>query len=420
MAVIHGDAAAVESMPPRMLENVATRESSGGVFIIIGWPDDFRDLIMSLDKYVSKGTDVHILSSRLDDDPLRLRHKDNLKKSPPKNVTLKYHTGSSTSVDTLLSLPLDADAILIMAEESCQDDTSKPSGLESDAPRCDAATVTCAVMICGICEGKYGRDKTRPLHGRIICEVLDPRTDRMLRRNVELRNKITFFRSNALETGLFAMAASEPTIFNTLMHLFSPTHDLGKLVSEPVTKYTAARELNDGLVVHLSFWDLHESVRANQGDLLLGWHRLEEGRTTLGCQVNRSLPITFSAKDRLLVLRRQRKGSVPRARAQQSLPEATEQESLLAARGMLSGDSGSSIALVPGDQSLPAEGFPAEKIGLALRPKDLRKAADEQAPTTANLASSQAAPAPEAAVATPLTVVSAKSAEMGPPPTAHA
>merc|ERR1719487_1081636 len=136
-------------------------------------------------------------------------------------------------------------------------------------------------MICGICEGKY-KGKERSRRGRIICEVLDPRTDRMLTKNQELRKKVTFFRSNALETGLFAMAASEPTIFNTLVQLLSPSHDVGKLVSEPPSNYAEELNSHDGAVVTMSFWELHKSVRKKQGDLLIGWHRVDDGRTRLG------------------------------------------------------------------------------------------------------------------------------------------
>merc|ERR1719498_2023962 len=155
----------------------------------------------------------------------------------------------------LITLPLsDATCILILAEE-CRDDCVGSAGQMA----CDSATVTCAVMICGICEGKY-KGKERNRSGRIICEVLDPRTDRMLTNNQELRRKITFFRSNALETGLFAMAASEPIIFNTLVLLLSPTHDIGKMVSEPVSNYCESGEASpaDGVTTMLSFWDLHE------------------------------------------------------------------------------------------------------------------------------------------------------------------
>lgn len=303
------------SMPPPIMVNVLDQDRSGSLYVIIGWADDFLDLLMALDNYVRKGTIVHVLTEKPEDE------RDRLKKSPgwnPTNIKLIEQFGSRVSVESLVTLPLaEANATLILAEESDTGEISstlggRPGG--GDGMSADSTTVTSAVMICGICEGKYGTQRMQERRGRIICEVLDPVTDRMLRRNEELKKRVTFFRSNAIETGLFAMAASEPIIFNTLVLLLSPAHDIGKLISEPVSKHCDPKQ-SFSSTVDFSFWELHESVREKSNDLLIGWYRLQDGRSTLGCVVDRSEPMTFALKDRLLVLRRTRPDEVPRALA---------------------------------------------------------------------------------------------------------
>merc|ERR1711964_765243 len=70
---------------------------------------------------------------------------------------------------------------------------------------------------------------------RVVCEMLDPRTDCLLNRNTDLSKMGTFFRSNLIETGMFSMAATEPMVFNALQRLMSP--GTGDLVAVPLSVY---------------------------------------------------------------------------------------------------------------------------------------------------------------------------------------
>merc|ERR1712190_442877 len=126
------------------------------------------------------------------------------------------------------------------------------------------------IMVSGILED-LGRHQTR-----IICEVLDPRTDRLLARNQGLLGIGTFFRSSALETGMFTMASSEPIVFNTLTRLMLP--DFHSLEMIPISAYVDAGgqtvETDEGRADAtwvLSFWELHNRVRRWRGRVLIGW-----------------------------------------------------------------------------------------------------------------------------------------------------
>jgi hypothetical protein len=294
-----------------------------------GWPDDFRDVGMELDRYVREGTELHILSEKPMEGPNGRLRVLNSPQWKPKNLKLKHEVGKRTNICRLATLPVQrAAAILVLAQASQNGDE------ENDASISDAETVACATMVQLLCEGRYDAvegetpdERRRPR--RIVCEVLDPRTDRILNRNQELRNTITFFRSNALETGLFAMAYSEPTIFNTLVLLLSPLHEVGKLVSERPSKYAKEADFrkpseteNGGChaAVNFSFWELHERVRSESGGLLIGWYRHTQdhpsGSTSLGPSIDRHEQYLLTSRDRLIVLSPLTKD--PRAKAQEA------------------------------------------------------------------------------------------------------
>lgn len=326
------------------LQSIVDQDSSGRLFIVLGWSDDIPDLVKALDKYVRPNTEVHLMSERS-----KAEQKSIFIPVLPQiqHIVVFHHTGRRTSVDTLVSLPLaEAHSIIVLGVDSAGEG-------RFDAITSDSDALTCAVTIHNIAEGHYGPERKRPLRGRIICEALDPQTEAMLARNHELNKSIRFFHSNALETGLFAMATSETTIFNILVQLLAPTHDLGKLVSEPITRYLEAEKLvidpraetpsmalrgsmqamaddpSDD-VQQLSFWEMHELVRAQADALLIGWHRVEDGVTELGTVIDREKPLTWSIRDRLVLVKPQR-GLATAAKRKKSVTAANQSAASAAA-----------------------------------------------------------------------------------------
>jgi hypothetical protein len=110
-------------------------------------------------------------------------------------------------------------------------------------------------MVTGVLEGRFGAQAgvsalesiSLPMP-EIICEVLDPRADRVVARSMTLRRKAHFFRSGALETGLFHVAASDPTSFNSLVLLLAESAGVsegtvgeGEIVLLPITDYVKSQ-----------------------------------------------------------------------------------------------------------------------------------------------------------------------------------
>lgn len=256
------------------------------LFIIVGWGDDLCNILLMLDYLAVQSTEIHILSER----PLS-RREDVLSNYGFSRVAITHHVGRRTCVQTLAALPLaKASAIIILAEDGHDSGDAAPAlGLASarflfydkdnttaadDAISRDSTCLTAMVTVVGILDGRFG-DPPAHRHGQIICEVLDPRTDRLLARNRHLRQQACFFRSNALATGMFALAANEPASFNTLMMLVAPGLCDAKLAVIPLADYLGSVKGENGRF-HMSYWELHDLVRQNKGDLLLGWMKPDD------------------------------------------------------------------------------------------------------------------------------------------------
>eukprot|EP00435_Cladocopium_sp_Y103_P017354 s93_g4.t1 len=98
------------------------------------------------------------------------------------------------------------------------------SSLRDDTLTCDSACLTSLLVIadilgedcgprtstpeaCELLEARtHSLEAVKDKKSKIICEVLDPRTERVLWRNENLNRFAYFFRSKALETGIFMMA----------------------------------------------------------------------------------------------------------------------------------------------------------------------------------------------------------------------
>eukprot|EP00415_Alexandrium_ostenfeldii_P000991 UN0991 len=102
---------------------------------------------------------------------------------------------------------------------------------------------------------------------KVVTELLDPKSQRVVEGHDNVRKLGSFIYSNALETGVFAMAVREKPAYTILMQLLAPNNEAGHIVMVPI-----------GSVVHgtasLSFYDLHARVLQACSGLLLGWKRV--------------------------------------------------------------------------------------------------------------------------------------------------
>eukprot|EP00913_Durusdinium_trenchii_P036063 g33745.t1 len=279
------------------------------VFVVIGWPADFADVLALLDDHVPEGTKVHVLSERSLDQRKALGAGRKLT-----NIELEHHYGDRTSREMIQKLPLKQavrdGAVVVLAQlhdqsqddlgEALEDDEVGDDTLTSDSA-CLASLLASVPVVCqllvhlpflknqqlweayelsGGTVSAFQRMSERKTN--VICEVLDPRTERVVARNPNLQ-EFFFFRSKALETGLFMMAMSEPTVFHALLKLMSP--DFPSLQAKKVWRFWEDKDTgaacasspakSPSYLGEKSWNELSEAVRRQRG-LLVGWKRRHE------------------------------------------------------------------------------------------------------------------------------------------------
>jgi hypothetical protein len=281
---------------PRMEEEAGAdvqRRASSDVYIIIGFADDFPDILHAFDAYVAPDTEVHVLSC------IPIEQRENKLRSMPqvmKNITLVHHEGNTNSVRGLTELPLaEAKATLVLAEGQAG---------KVDAVTSDSACLAVAVTIDSIFNGRYGRPPCAP-KGRIICEMLDPQAEVLIKRNEALRDKFTFFQSNAVMTSLFTMAAYDPHIFNCLVLMLHTGNSAGELTAILAQEFVKDVETVGGVAgEHLSWWELHQRIRDSRvKGILVGLQDKETGGKRLVPDVDREKRQFWPSCMTLLVIR---------------------------------------------------------------------------------------------------------------------
>jgi len=213
-----------------------------------------------------------------------------------KNITLVHHEGNTNSVRGLTALPLaEAKATLVLAEGQAG---------KIDAVTSDSACLAVAVTIDSILNGRYGRPPFTS-KGRIICEMLDPQAEVLINRNEALRDKFTFFQSNAVMTSLFTMAAYDPHIFNCLVLMLHTGNSAGELTAILVQEFVkGAVEVGGVAGERLSWWELHQRIRdSHVGGILVGFQDSATGEKRLIPDIDREKRRFWPSCTTLLVIR---------------------------------------------------------------------------------------------------------------------
>merc|ERR1712178_468350 len=173
---------------------------------------------------------------------------------------VQQHVGPCTSARHLAMMPLsEASSLIILSEVNGDEDPTA-----SDT-RCINTLITLRKYL------------PLPTHCKVLCELLDPRSEFIVQHNKELQTLGKFFYSNKLETSFFAMAAQNRSVFNTLMVILQP-HNVLDVIAVPVRSYLRNGGEDASGKPHLemlSFWELHSRVKRISGGVLLGWQRVE-------------------------------------------------------------------------------------------------------------------------------------------------
>lgn len=262
------------------------------VVIVVGCPPDLPDFLSIMNLYLHRGSEVHILSEQTVEE----RHtKLQLAFLPPdaetsscemtfKNLTLVHYVGPTTSKRHLAMLPLQAAHSIVIL--------SAPDNEEEPPMAIDARCLNTLITLRSL-----RSDSVRIREGcSVLCELLDPGTQRAMQENTSLQDMAVFFFSNALETALFADASEDKDIFNTVMLLLHPQGPGANIVAASVDRYLYEEQ------EEVSFWELHRRAFAKSDSLLLGWQRHGEATCINPGDKNLKLRWRRSGGDELLLV----------------------------------------------------------------------------------------------------------------------
>jgi len=249
--------------------------SSPRVVLVIGCPYDIPDSLHIMDDYLPSGSVVHVLSQVPVVERVRLLRRytpDGGKLEDDyhfRHIKVVHHVGSTTCKRKLMELAmLQAESALVLSESQ-----------ESLPLAADSNNLTTVINLREVLESASARgggmssmtsmkSEGTALKKRckVVTELLDPKSEQVVQDNNNVRKLGSYFYSNALETGVFAIAAYEKAIYNIIMRLLLPRNNAGDIAAVPVGEIIKGSE-------ELSFVDLHCLIMQARGEILFGWRR---------------------------------------------------------------------------------------------------------------------------------------------------
>eukprot|EP00928_Gymnodinium_smaydae_P062648 TRINITY_DN46466_c0_g1_i1.p1 TRINITY_DN46466_c0_g1~~TRINITY_DN46466_c0_g1_i1.p1 ORF type:complete len:663 (+),score=40.24 TRINITY_DN46466_c0_g1_i1:212-2200(+) len=188
---------------------------AGSLFVVAGWPDSAATLFEMLGYYAPPFSVVHVLAEK----PVQERKKELAQRGNSINIKITHHVGKRTGCSDLAKLPLDqARAVLVVAErQSC----SRRYGAERrhEAIASDSECLLCTAMIAGICAGDANDLPALGFQGKIVCEVLNTGSEKMLQQYANVKPGCVFFRTNEWEASVLAFAAMQRDGFKACRQL---------------------------------------------------------------------------------------------------------------------------------------------------------------------------------------------------------
>ncbi|GAB5369225.1 hypothetical protein AAMO2058_001387400 [Amorphochlora amoebiformis] len=285
--------------------------------LFIGWRRDLDDMIVQLDEYVLKGSEL-VLFSQVD---IKSRTKSmedgglNVKEDL-NNLTLKHEIGNSISRRHLQRLKLESfDSVLILADEQLELDVTKmdsrslttlllirdiihrnkPSTKTSMASQFKSKVAqrhsVCTIMdqeswINDVLRGE-SKKKSGP-KCTIISEILDPKTKLL----IQSSSVSDFVASNELISKALAMVAERQEVSQILQEILSAEGQ--EVYMRPLEKYVFPGE-------SLSFFEAMARCRANK-EILIGYKLYADPDSVVLNPSNKTEKIKWQSSDLLITV----------------------------------------------------------------------------------------------------------------------
>eukprot|EP00929_Paragymnodinium_shiwhaense_P005127 TRINITY_DN10667_c0_g1_i1.p1 TRINITY_DN10667_c0_g1~~TRINITY_DN10667_c0_g1_i1.p1 ORF type:complete len:947 (-),score=153.23 TRINITY_DN10667_c0_g1_i1:70-2910(-) len=253
--------------PPAVTRLKAKKEK----VLFCGWRRDVRDILQQLDGLAAPGTEIHMMTHCV---PIHQREaklmEDGLDVTKLKNIRLVHYHGNTSVRRKLEVLPIeDFSSCLIFADQA----------FENDTLHADSHSLATLLLIRDIQSVRRPLPADEPVSASshvkvkksmatitcpIICEVLDPHTQKTIVGSEHLSLTSDFCQTNKLIAQMLAMVAEERVV-SLIFHELLGTNEC-EIAVVPSSRYTRPGE-------RLSFFQVSRRAFGSFNELILGFQQ---------------------------------------------------------------------------------------------------------------------------------------------------
>mmetsp|Transcript_47982 Transcript_47982/g.138923 ORF Transcript_47982/g.138923 Transcript_47982/m.138923 type:complete len:946 (-) Transcript_47982:108-2945(-) len=227
---------------------------------IAGWRRDISDIFVYLDNMVVKGSELHMMTHCVSLEERNARLEDEgLDVGSLHNATIKHHFGNTTVRRKLEALALGSfSSCMIFADQA----------FEMDTMHADSHSLATLLLIrdtqMNQYEALHGQQNAEELVAQcpIVCEILDPRTQKTIAGSIDMQHSSEFCHSNLMVAQIMAMVSENRTVKDLLDEMLG--YKGCSVAVFPATRFTNPLE-------KCSFWVVAKRA-ANQHMVLLGYN----------------------------------------------------------------------------------------------------------------------------------------------------
>jgi len=286
-------------IPDILAPNIKVKNATQEKVLICGWRRDIQDMLVLLDDFLPKGSEVHLLNELSLKDRKEFLSKTGTELNSLENCSFVHHVGNTAVRRYLDLLPLETyTSIMILCDFQ----------RELDILNSDSHSLATILLLRNLQKQKKDQMReivfgphvvkglerwTRNVKNKCTCitEILDPRTQKTVAANSSISSHSDFVMSNDLISCMLAMISESrevKDILSTLLSSYSNTFSV-----QPSSKYCARDEV-------LSFFQLAKRL-TNNNELLCGYLHCDSLAQAVLNPKDKSIPMSWSEYDLIII-----------------------------------------------------------------------------------------------------------------------
>ncbi|OQR88605.1 ion channel [Thraustotheca clavata] len=257
------------AIPPLPIPQIPQQNQEKEKILVCGWRRDIQDMLVLLDDFLIKGSEVHLLSEISLEDREAFLAQSGVEVDSFENCIFKHHIGSTSVRRFLEPLPLEEyTSIMVLCDFQ----------RELDILNSDSHSLATVLLLRNMQKNKKDQLKEQLFAPRIvdaierwtrnvtnkcpcITEILDPRTQKTVATNSSISAHSDFVMSNELVSCMLAMISESRSVKKILHKLLSPKSNT--FTVQKGSRYCASNEA-------MSYFQLSKRLIAIN-ELLVGY-----------------------------------------------------------------------------------------------------------------------------------------------------